>query len=454
MPVAVLHCVANVASHKLYRGLEKEGSYWACRWMDVEEHAESGELQSSSIKAPAVDRPQPPSWSHALKTLRPCRRWYSLAAVGAVWSVCQVEAPLHSSSQVDVCCRLALVWLLWLFLGGCVHALKRCLRPEQEQGEPLLEMQQEVTVAESRNNQYFCMSTSPDHHSPLALALADSLLLCVLQEPLSDPSLPHIKNLVSTLESVSKTLNKAHNGPRATPEESDQDSALTEKVKLIRDYLQQRMKSLHRLVQVQGDFEASVKDVLQGLEGLWAQLEELHTGVTLTKEESQGHRDVASAQKDTATLFAVLGHYRNRLQSCQAHLKDATQMLQELTWSHAHISNSVSCSSESVWPELLLQTNIEQFDKVQESFLSLEQQTTTFQAHLEGLGNQNQSSPHLHNTRTSDDVSLEVSSSNSASSVDVREESEKDKAFQSLCERSALHFSSTFGRMRKSGRRK
>ena len=58
------------------------------------------------------------------------------------------------------------------------------------------------------------------------------------------------------------------------------------------------MRSLRRLVQVQGDFEAGVKDVLEGLEGLWAQLEQLHTGVTLTKEGSQHHRDLASAQTD------------------------------------------------------------------------------------------------------------------------------------------------------------
>lgn len=58
------------------------------------------------------------------------------------------------------------------------------------------------------------------------------------------------------------------------------------------------MRSLDRLVQVQGDFEASVKDVLEGLDGLWAQLEELHTRVTLTKEASRGLRDLASAQTD------------------------------------------------------------------------------------------------------------------------------------------------------------
>lgn len=58
------------------------------------------------------------------------------------------------------------------------------------------------------------------------------------------------------------------------------------------------MRSLCGLIQVQGDFEASVKDMLEGLEGLWAQLEQLHTGVTLTKEGSQDHGDLASAQTD------------------------------------------------------------------------------------------------------------------------------------------------------------
>lgn len=88
------------------------------------------------------------------------------------------------------------------------------------------------------------------------------------------------------------------------------------------------------------------------------------------------------------TLSTVMCHYGKRLQSCQTHLNDSTRLLQvsasrdhsqhptlsepaaesavspqELTWSHTHISNhmSRSCSSaESVWPELLLQSNMEQ----------------------------------------------------------------------------------------------
>lgn len=58
------------------------------------------------------------------------------------------------------------------------------------------------------------------------------------------------------------------------------------------------MRSLCTLVQVQGDFEAGVKDMLEGLDGLWARLEELHTGVTLTKEGSRGHGDLALAWTD------------------------------------------------------------------------------------------------------------------------------------------------------------
>ncbi|XP_070826697.1 uncharacterized protein [Chaetodon trifascialis] len=434
------------------------------------EAAGGGRELLSLSQTSAVPQPQQSSWSQTLRTLRPWRGCHRFALPGAVWSVCQAQAeePLHPSLLlVDVCWRLLLVCLLWMLLGGCVHALKRCLQPGQEQGEPPPRIQQEV-VTESRRNQCSCTSQprSPGHGGSLALALADGLLLCVLQEPLSDPCVPHIKPLLSRLESVSHALEKADPGSEATLEEEDGDSVLTDKVKLIRDYLQQRMGALRRLIQVQGDFEASVKGMLEGLDDLWAQLEELHTGVTLTKEGSRGHGDLASAQTDAETLFAVLGRHRNKLQRCQAHLKDSTLLLQELTWSHTHVSNSVSSSSESIWPELLLQSNIERFDKVQESFLSLEQQTSTFQAHLEGLGKGNQealagplghaggalsgSVSQLHNGQTSD-VSLgrlnSTSAATSASSAD------KDAPL-SLCERSALHFSSTFGRLRKSGRRK
>lgn len=110
-----------------------------------------------------------------------------------------------------------------------------------------------------------------------------------------------------------------------------------------------------------------------------------------------------------------------------------------------------------------------QFDKVQESFLALEQQTSTFQAHLEGLGKESQEgpagplaqadgasscsgSPQIHRERTQEHRNSE-SGSSSVSSTDVTD-IEAEKETLSLCERSALHFSSTIGRLRKSGRRK
>ncbi|XP_019222708.1 uncharacterized protein si:ch211-151h10.2 isoform X1 [Oreochromis niloticus] len=346
--------------------------------------------------------------------------------------------------------------------------------PKPAEGEPPGTEQEIVT--EIRNDQCSRMyqARNPGVNINLILALADSLLLCVLQEPLPDPDVPHIQALLSRLESVSHTLEATDVGSEVGLDEVDQSSVVTEKLKLLHTYLQQRRVSLRALVQVQGDFEASVKNMLQGLDNLWAQLEELHTGVTLFKQETQGHIDLASAQRDTQNLLSVLGDYRNKLLSCQVHLKGSTQLLQELTWGHTHMSNSVNSSSESVWPELLLQSNIEQFDKVQENFTSLEQQISTFQAHLEGLGKENQekharslthadgahlysvppqTSYHAH-SKLSVEHRNSTSSSTSASSVDTGTATKTDNTF-SLCQRSARHFSSTIGRrLRISGRKK
>ncbi|XP_031142926.1 uncharacterized protein si:ch211-151h10.2 isoform X1 [Sander lucioperca] len=476
MPQLTVACPKGPAGTGPGRGVGRER---ACKWMEEVKEDEEGEpadrsqkQHSGSNKAPVVRQPQQTSWSQTVRN-----SWYTFAPVGVVWSVCQLEAPLQQQQQpslflLDVCWRLLWLGSLWMALAGCVHALKWRLRPGHNQGESPLRTKQDV-VTENRNNHYLWMSRSrsPGHDFSLALALADSLLLCVLQEPLPDPRGPHIKALLSRLESVSHTLEKADVGSEETLEEVGRESVLIDKVNLIRTYLQQRMRSLCRLIQVQGDFDVSVKDMLEGLEGLWAQLEELHTGVTLTKEGGRGHGDLASAQADAETLFAVLGHYRNSLQCCQAHLRDSTQLLQELTWSHTHMSNSVSSSSESVWPELLLQSNIEQFDKVQESFLSVEQQTSTFQAHLEGLGKGDQEGhvgplAHANGARShsaSPQTSLHLygdvqrrdstSASASVSSTEVDTDTDIDGPL-SLCERSALQFTSTIERLRKSGRRK
>ncbi|CAB1452849.1 unnamed protein product [Pleuronectes platessa] len=420
-----------------------------------------GDLQRSN--PPPVDaQPHPTSRSQFETTLRPWRSYWYFAPVGVVWLVCQVEA------QADVCWRLLLLGFLWTVLGGCVQALRWRLQPGHDQGEPA-QREQPEEVTENRNIQcsWASPSRSPGLHVPLALALVNSLLLCVLQEPLPDPSVPHIQALLSRLQSVSLALEEADPGSDVTLDEVDGGSTLKHTVKLLCTYLQQRMRSLRTLVQVQGDFEAGVKYMLEGLDGLWAQLEELHTGVTLTKEGGEDQGDVALARTRTENLFSVLSHYRSRLQSCQTHLRDGTRQLQELMWSHTHISHKVSSSSESLWPELLLQANIEQFDKVQESFFSLDQQTSTFTAHLEGLRKANeegharplacangagsraaspQASPRL--GHTSDSSPEPCSTSVSSMETDL-----EDDAPLSLCERSALQFSSTIGRLRKSGKR-
>lgn len=112
-----------------------------------------------------------------------------------------------------------------------------------------------------------------------------------------------------------------------------------------------------------------------------------------------------------------------------------------------------------------------QFDKVQESFLSVEQQTSTFQAHLEGLGKGDQEGhvgplAHANGARShsaSPQTSLHLygdvqrrdstSASASVSSTEVDTDTDIDGPL-SLCERSALQFTSTIERLRKSGRRK
>ncbi|XP_056905030.1 uncharacterized protein si:ch211-151h10.2 isoform X2 [Takifugu flavidus] len=332
--------------------------------------------------------------------------------------------------------------------AGRLRVLPEVLLPEA--GAPPVRQQQEDESG-NRKDQFLRTSLSkrPDHSIPLALALADSLLLCVLQEPLPDPGVSHIKALLSRLQAVSSPLEFA---------EMDRSSAAADKVQLIRGYLQQRTDSLVSLLQVQADFEASVKDMLEGLDGLWARLELLHTGVTLSKQESRGHKDLASACTDAETLSTVMCHYGKRLQSCQTHLSDSTQLLQELTWSHTHISNHMSrswSSAESVWPELLLQSNIEQFDKVQESFLSLEQQISTFQAHLEGLGKAilDGSAGKFAHAKTTRVASLKTGES-PAEAQNSTSAPASAPATDADAPRSPLSFSSTIGRLHKSGRKK
>lgn len=99
-----------------------------------------------------------------------------------------------------------------------------------------------------------------------------------------------------------------------------------------------------------------------------------------------------------------------------------------------------------------------QFDKVQESFLSLEQQISAFQAHLEGLGKASRDGPagkgahakaswSVDSTRSG--APLERRSSTSSSSSASASASEADAA-----PRSPRHLSSTIAQLQKLGRKK
>ncbi|XP_061683246.1 uncharacterized protein si:ch211-151h10.2 isoform X1 [Syngnathoides biaculeatus] len=403
------------------------------------------EPAQKSSEQPSCDVPKPWTSSHPQMWRKRRRKlfsftgWYAFLLAAALWSVCHMGAPL---SLEDMCLWGALLCLLCGALGGCDYVpLWYTMSPL---GRDLVPAIQEEAVTQSKMMADE-RSTSSGVPILLGFALVDSLLLSVLQEPLADPSGLHIQDLLSRLESVSNTLERIPPGS----ESMKLDSVLSDKVTLIRNYLRKRGSLLRRLLLVQAEFESGVKELQDGVERRWGQLEELHTGVTLTREGDQDHTDLASAHHGAETLFADLSHHRNQLDGCQDHLKDSTQLLQELMWSHSSAGNTLrSCNSESVWPELLLQVNMEQFDKVQESFLSLEQQTATFQAHLEGLSRgkdgehaSRASSPDL-NTRHSSEVSSERP--DSEGEADVR---------LSLCERSAQQLSSTIGRLRKSGKK-
>jgi len=114
-----------------------------------------------------------------------------------------------------------------------------------------------------------------------------------------------------------------------------------------------------------------------------------------------------------------------------------------------------TCLNTTRQPRVLKTSLSLQFDKVQENFSSLEQQTSTFQAHLEGLGKGNQDR-HVgplagSNVGRSNSASPQTSPHVSDASL---ERSTSDDSPLTLCERSALQFSSTFGRLRISGKKK
>ncbi|CAL8363650.1 unnamed protein product [Merluccius merluccius] len=403
--------------------------------MQRDQDSPPGDWGVSSVNQPGPagqeEEPGPPERGPWL--LRPSwRSWSTAALVGAVWSVCQVEAPLHPSlGPAEAARRLLWSGGLWAGLGVGTLLLWSHWRGRSRPATAI----RSDAVAEQKNISHISwVPRVPGGAVSLDRVLADGLLLCVLQEPLCHPSLAHIEVLQTRLQAVSQTLQRAEG--LAGTQLDRQDPTLVEAVKALNSYLQQR--SLGGLVRVQGELEAGLEDLLGGLEGLWTRLVELHTRVTLTKDWSRGQGDLAGTRAEAESVSRLVGQYRTRVQVCQDCHRDATQLLQ--------------------------------LDNVQESFQSLDQQTRTFQAHLDGL---DRGSPDGQATRPPSCSSSSTSTSSSSSSackaaptvphhgqpapdpspaissLDDSSEAQEDGRW-TLCERSASHFSSTFGRLRSS----
>ncbi|KAL6479182.1 hypothetical protein MHYP_G00126150 [Metynnis hypsauchen] len=331
------------------------------------------------------------------KSLR-LKHWPSclqcLTQVAVLWLVFQEEAPLHPSvSLLESGYRLLMAGLLWVGLGLCVSLLQFLYHYRETHKQESREVSQnsessEVAVRGAELIHEACQQ----HLVAMVSALLDGMVVSLLHEPLSNSSLPQIRGLLTRLETVSQAVSKGsfHKGQQlqASDEEgkvSDEESSLKERIKHICTYLQDRVSVLRSLLQVQDNYGACVADIQQGLQVHWELLENLHTRVTLKPEKCQGLEDPHTVLLDTESLRTQLGLFRSKLHECQTHLNTSTQMLQELESSQQVLADTVGETLEDTWTNDFLQCNTQQFEKVHEDFMSLEQQTLTFVTHLRGL---------------------------------------------------------------------
>ncbi|KAL7878878.1 hypothetical protein AOLI_G00098520 [Acnodon oligacanthus] len=334
------------------------------------------------------------------KSLR-LKHWPSwlqcLVQVAVLWLVVQEEAPLHPSvNLLESGHRLFLAGLLWVGLGLCVSLFQFLYHYRETQKQESREVSQnsknsEVTVREAEQVKQACQQHA-GHLVAMVSALLDGMVVSLLHEPRSNSSLPQIRGLLTRLEAVSQAVSKGsfHRGqqPQASDEEgkvSDEESSLKDRIKHICTYLQDRVSVLRSLLQVQDNYGACVTDIQQGLQVHWELLENLHTRVTLKPEKCQGLEDPHTVLLDTESLRTQLGLFRSRVHECQTHLNTSTQLLQELESSQQVLADTVGEILEASWTKDFLQCNTQQFEKVHEDFMSLEQQTLTFETHLRGL---------------------------------------------------------------------
>ncbi|KAJ8403799.1 hypothetical protein AAFF_G00346670 [Aldrovandia affinis] len=333
--------------------------------------------------------------------LAPLRGWRTVVLAGEVWAVCQEEAPLYPSLHL---CKVWQRSLLFLSLALCALSLKALLcHWRWQQGAPSLET--EEVVRQREPGQQACVSggRNMDGPVPLAHALMDSLLLCLLSETLEEPKAPHIQTLAHRLEMVTEALQRAdilqtgdvqgQTGDVQGQTGGVEDPRLTYRLRGICAYLQQRARSLHALAKAQGDYGYSVREVQAVVQQHWTRLVELHVRVTVrrkregedVRKERGGEEDVETALRDVQHLFTECDKVRGRLQQCRTHLSEVTHLLQELDGGQQALGDRGGARVECLWTERLLQANTKQCEEVSQDFLSLERLTSCFQAHLKGL---------------------------------------------------------------------
>ncbi|KAJ8280277.1 hypothetical protein GJAV_G00052660 [Gymnothorax javanicus] len=341
--------------------------------------------------------------------LAPVWGWDTVMPAGEVGALCQEEAPLHHSLCLEqVWSRSLLAGGLWLSLGLCVLLLKRVLRRSpSQQGAPFLHSEEIVREEAASQQTSLPSGSSANGPIPLAKALMDSLLLCLLSESVDDPCPTSIQALTRRLEMLNQTLMRADIlGENQKPggvqglggcEENQQ---LTNSLQGVCTFLQQRVQRLRSLSQAQEDYGSSVQRVEEVLTQSWDRLVQLHVQVTLTRERSAAEEQVLAAVKreregeeeDVETTLRSVEHFsidlaerKDKLHESRAHLRDTKHLLQELEGSLQALGETAGAEAESVWTKQLQQSNTLQFEEVVEDFLSLQWLTCCFRSHLEGL---------------------------------------------------------------------
>ncbi|XP_076137579.1 uncharacterized protein LOC143121067 isoform X2 [Alosa pseudoharengus] len=324
--------------------------------------------------------------------------WCCLIPVATLWLVVQEEAPLYPSVDLaEVRVRLLLVAGLCLLVGLGVLALRYnnpTAQLQEHQEEVLSSTHSNMVMArQNAMNTQTCMpgGGAVGLLGPAVQALMDCLVLSLLQEPELTSSPFSVLPLVSKLEALSKALQRADALwdpllPERQGQEENKDDVIKERIKDINTYLKERLEALHCLQQLQTEFEACVQDAHGQLQKHWTQLEELHVSVTISPTHTDSVPESSQALTDTQRLFSELDRSKSSVQQCQTSQAANSKILKELD--HSWLERSKTVNAELLcpsWTSHLLQSNNDKVNDVLQNSTSLEQQTSTFMVHLNGL---------------------------------------------------------------------